>query len=117
MFVLCCYHLQDLPLISNFKQFPNNSKHFYIDRHTQLWNVLPSLNLDLPLTTLKDKIKQIFLSNFQSILTLPIPAHLLCTTCPCNKWSCLTQFTNFNKLSNYFYLFVILSVSSSHVMY
>ena len=64
----------------------NISRHFYFNRVTRLWNlhVLPPIDLDLPLVSIKRNLKLIFWEHFKSNFS----SSNYCTfhlSCPCNN--------------------------------
>ena len=46
-------------LVHNYTKY-STSRHFYFNRLSRLWNVLPPLNLDLSIATLKRQLNNIF---------------------------------------------------------
>ena len=62
----------------------NVSRHFYFNRVTRLWNLLPPIDLDLPLASIKRKLKEVLWEHFKSNFSPSnyCTFHLLC---PCNN--------------------------------
>ena len=79
------------------KSRTNFSRHFYFNRVAHLWNLLPQLDLNLTISTIKSSIKETlwadFLANFNS--KNPCSFHMLC---PCN--TCRSQYPPVSNFSN-----------------
>ena len=60
------------------------SRHFYFNRIPRLWNALPSINIDKPLSSIRCEVKCILWSNFMNSFKSDDPcSYHYC--CPCNK--------------------------------
>ena len=62
----------------------NVSRHFYFNRVTRLWNLLPPIDLDLPLASIKRNLKRTLWEHFKNNFS---PSNY-CTfhvLCPCNN--------------------------------
>ena len=62
----------------------NSTRHFYFNRVVRLWNMLPPFEVDLPFSTIKKDIFEIFWNFFLTNFTV----HDSCTwfvSCPCTK--------------------------------
>ena len=55
----------------------NLSHHFYFNRLPRLWNSLPPINLDLPITTLKQQLNSTFGPFLHQILTATTIVHIM----------------------------------------
>ena len=69
----------------------NSTRHFYFNRVIRLWNKLPPLNLDLPLTSLKAKVNHLFWDYFIKSYSIHNPCTWYicypCSTCICTQTS------------------------------
>ena len=66
----------------------NKKRHFYFNRLSRLWNSLPIIDLNLPISHIKSKIKSYFWQHFVMNFD-PDNNHKLHYLCPCG--SCIHQ--------------------------
>ena len=82
-------------LIHPFCRNTDERNHFF-NRIPRLWNSLPSLDLHLPLSSLKSKLREIFWTHFNTNFD-PLNEcsyHYLCPCYKCSKMPISSQFTN-----------------------
>ncbi len=62
----------------------SSSRHFYLNRITRLWNLIPSTDISAPLTLTKNRLNHYFWEHFKEnfVSDYPYTYHLMC---PCNR--------------------------------
>ena len=75
----------------------NKTNHFYFNRLPRLWNSLPTVDLNQPLSTIISELKQFFWNHFITNYDplKPCTLHYLCPCCKCS----VSHSTNFSLLS------------------
>ena len=75
----------------------NKTNHFYFNRLPRLWNSIPTVDLNQPLSTIISELKQFFWNHFITNYDplKPCTLHYLCLCCKCS----VSHSTNFSLLS------------------
>ena len=79
------------------KHFPSSLHcHFYFIRIVRLWNILPSIDLNLPLNIIKRTIYRYFWDQFETNFDYN-NVHTLHLLCPCNVYSAIPRNSTFDN--------------------
>ena len=66
----------------------NSTRHFYFNRIIKIWNSLPPLDLDCPMSSLKSRLKDLYWDYFIDHFCVDSPCSWY-RVCPCNNCALL----------------------------